>query len=195
MRRTGSFIAAIILSFITFFMPSAAFAHDEVVSVSPEAGSTVEAGIIDLNITFNEDVMPTEEAAGFEVVVNDAKGARQAVGCVSPMGTTLSARTAIASAGEYTVTWHSVSNDGHPAEGSYKFNVSGSAELDADLINNCPRLLIAPAPVDDPSAIAYSTDATANDNTVMEIGVLVVVVVLVIGSAIWVTAKRKKPKD
>lgn len=192
MRRTSTFIAALALILANLFSPSFAFAHDDVEAVFPEAGSTVEAGMIDLNITFNEEVLATENAAGFEVVVNSAKGEKQAVGCVSPMGTTLSARTAISSAGEYTVSWRSVSSDGHPTEGSYKFNVSGSSEIDADLINNCPRLLIAPAPVDDPSAIAYSTDATANDNTAIEIGLLVLVVLIVIGSAIWVTAKPKR---
>jgi len=199
MRRTASLIAAILLTSANLFGASAAFAHDEVVSVSPEAGSTVEAGIIDLNITFNEEVLTTNGTDGFEIVVTNEKGEKQDIGCLSPMGTSLSARTIAGEAGEYTVDWHSVSNDGHPAEGSYKFNVSGraGADIPADALNNCPRLLIAPAPVDDPSAIAYSTGGAvnANDNTPLEVGLLILVVVVVLGAAIWVTKKRKRAKS
>jgi len=198
MKPKSSLLAALLLITANLFMGSAALAHDEVQSVYPEAGSSVEAGMIDLNITFGEEVLNTENAEGFDVLVTNAKGEKQVVGCISPIGNSLSARTALGTEGEYTVTWHSVSSDGHPAEGEYKFKVTGSAEIDADLINNCPRLLIAPAPtIDDPSAIAYSTggEAIANDNTVAELGVLVIVVILVLGSAFWVTAKRKRAKD
>lgn len=193
MKRTASIIAAVLLFTANIFAASAAQAHDEVVSVQPESGSSVEAGIIDLNITFNEEVLNTADGSGFEVVVANSSGEQQTVGCISPMGNTLSARTAINQAGKYTVSWRSVSADGHPTEGSYIFSVSNSAEVDADLINNCPRLLIAPAP-EDPSAIAYSNGAVANDNTGVEIGVLIGVVAVVVAFAIWVTAQRKKSK-
>lgn len=186
--------SSILLVFASLWSGGAALAHDEVVSVSPEAGSTVDAGVVDLSITFNEEVLTTDGTSGFEIVVTNPKGDKQEVGCLSPMGSTLSARTIASDAGEYTVDWHSVSNDGHPAEGSYKFNVTGRAGemIPSDALNNCPRLLIAPAP-DDPSAIAYSVgDVTSNDNTPIEIGILVLVVILVIGSAVWVTRKRKK---
>lgn len=197
MRPKYTFLTALLLISSSIFGGSAALAHDEVASVSPEAGSTVEAGMIDLSIVFNEEILATDGATGFEVVVTNAKGEIQPVGCISPLGNSLGARVAINSAGEYKVDWHSVSSDGHPSEGSYAFNVSGTADIDADLINNCPRLLIAPAPLDDPSAIAYSgaVDAVANDNTAIEIGILVLVVLIVLGAAIWVTSKRKRAKD
>lgn len=197
MRRKYTLLTALLLIVSSFFGGTAALAHDEVASVSPEAGSTVEAGIIDLSIVFNEEILATDGATGFDVVVTNSNGDIQPTGCISPLGNSLGARVAIGSAGEFTVNWHSVSSDGHPSEGSYVFNVSGSAELDADLINNCPRLLIAPAPLDDPSAIAYASgvDAVANDNTAIEIGILVLVVVIVLGAAIWVTSKRKRAKD
>ena len=197
MRRTASLIAAILLTSANLFGASAAFAHDEVVSVSPEAGSTVEAGIIDLNITFNEEVLTTNGTDGFEIVVTNEKGEKQEIGCLSPMASSLSARTLVTEPGEYTVSWHSVSNDGHPGEGTYKFNATGSSDIAKDELNNCPRLLIAPAPVDDPSAIAYSTGGAvnANDNTPLEVGLLILVVVVVLGAAIWVTKKSKRAKD
>lgn len=197
MKRKYSFLAALLLIVANVFGANLAFAHDEVESVFPEAGSSVEAGMVDLNINFNEEVLVTESAAGFDVVVTNDKGEKQAVGCISPMGTSLSARTALGTEGEYTVAWHSVSSDGHPAEGTFTFNVSGNVDIDPDLINNCPRLLIAPMPIDDPSAIAYSTgvDVTANDNTVVEIGILVLLIVIILGAAIWVTTKRKRAKD
>lgn len=197
MKRTTALMAAILLATVTLFGGTSAFAHDDVVSVYPESGSSVDAGMIDLNISFNEEVLVTDGGTGFEVLVTNEKGAEQVVGCLSPMGSSLSARTAIAEPGEYTVNWRSVSGDGHPIEGSYTFTATGTAEIAADEINNCPRLLIAPAPIDDPSAIAYSTgvDAVANDNTLLEIGALVAVVVIILAAAVWVTTKRKRAKD
>ena len=193
MKRIVTAASAFLLISANVFSGGAALAHDEVVSVSPEAGSSVEAGVIDLSILFNEEVLTTENSTGFDVTVSNSKGEPQVVGCITPMGSSLSARVAIGQAGEYKVLWHSVSSDGHPSEGEYSFKVSNDAEVDADAINNCPRLLIAPAPLDDPSAIAYSTgEVAANDNTPMEIGALIVVVLIVIGSAVWVTRKRKK---
>jgi methionine-rich copper-binding protein CopC len=199
MRRATAIISALLVISANLFFGSAAQAHDDVTSVQPESGSSVEAGIIDLNVNFNEEVLLTSDGSGFEVVVANASGELQTVGCISPMGNTLSARAALATAGDYTVSWRSVSADGHPIEGSYKFSVSNSAEVDADLINNCPRLLIAPAPesIEDPEAIAYSSagEAVANDNTALEIGLLIAVVAMVVFFAIWVTARRKKSKN
>lgn len=193
MRRIATFITAVSLVFLGLFGAAAAQAHDEVDATFPESGSTVEAGIIDLSLTFNEEVLITNDSSGFEIVVKNAAGEKQPVGCISPLGATLSARAAIGTAGDYTVSWRSVSNDGHPAEGSYQFSVSGSAEVAPDEINNCPRVINALP--DDPSAIAYSTDAIANDNTPAELGVLAIVILIVITSAVWVTAKRRKPKN
>jgi methionine-rich copper-binding protein CopC len=196
MKRKYTLLAALLLISANLFGASSAFAHDEVVGVYPEAGSTVEAGIIDLSITFSEEVLTTDGTSGFEIAVTNEKGEKQDIGCLNPMGSSLSARTIAGEAGEYTVDWHSVSSDGHPAEGSFKFNVTGRAGemISADALNACPRLLIAPAPEENPSAIAYSTDqdAVANDNTAIEIGILIFVVVVVIGSAVWVTTKRKR---
>lgn len=197
MRRKYTLITALLLITANLFAGNGAFAHDDVESVYPESGSTVEAGMIDLNIYFSQDVLTTDGTNGFEVVVTDANGEKLPVGCINPMGPSLNARAAIGSAGEYTVSWRSVSADGHPLEGNYKFNVSGTAELDPAMIDACPRAVIAPAPNDDPSAIAYSTGAEVltNDNTAAEIGMLVLAVVIILGAAIWVTTKRKRAKD
>lgn len=180
----------------SIFSASPAFAHDEVLGTYPESGTTVEAGAIDLNIAFGEEVLTTQGTDGFEVAVTDAKGATQEIGCLSPLGSNLSARTAIATPGEYTVAWRSVSSDGHPAEGSYKFTVENTTgyELNKDDVLACPKTVIAPEPLDDPSAIAYSTGPVANNNTVTEIGLLIVLVILVGGAAVWVT-RRKKSKN
>ena len=199
MKRIVIAGSSVLLVFASLWSGGAAMAHDEVVSVYPESGSSVDAGVIDLNITFNEEVLTTDGTSGFEIVVTNPKGESQEVGCLNPMGQSLSARTIAMDAGEYTVAWHSVSSDGHPSEGSYKFKVGSpsSEEITPDALNACPRLLIAPAPLDDPSAIAYSSaeDAVANDNTAVEIGILILVLILILGSAIWVTSKRKRSKE
>lgn len=185
---------ALMIVAASIFAANPAFAHDEVLGTYPESGSTVEAGAIDLNIAFGEEVLTTQGTDGFEVAVTDAQGATQEIGCLSPLGSNLSARTAIATPGEYTVAWRSVSSDGHPAEGSYKFTVENTTgyELNKDDVLACPKTVIAPAPQENTAGDA--DEAVVNDNTVTEIGLLIVLIILVAGAAVWVT-RRKKSKN
>lgn len=196
MKKT--LISLIVASTMLFAAP--AFAHDEVESFYPEAGSTVEAGAIDLNINFGEDILVTDGNAGLEVVVTNSTDVQQEVGCLEAFGTSLGARTLIAEPGEYKVAWRSVSQDGHPTEGEYSFKVENTSgyELNSDDLLACPRVLIEPMPVaiDDEVGIeAQSGVVTANENTGIEITLLVVVVAAVIVAAIWVTRSRKKAKN
>ncbi|MEY4617927.1 MAG: hypothetical protein RL101_113 [Actinomycetota bacterium] len=199
MKRTASIIAAVLLFIANVLATSPAQAHDEVISVQPESGTTVPAGFIDLSITFSEAVLTTDGSSGFEVVVSNASGESQEVGCINPMGDSLSAQVAIGKAGDYTVSWRSVSADGHPIEGTYNFTVTGEENIENFRVDACPRALIAPAPesIEDPEAIAYSSagEAVANDNTALEIGLLIAVVAMVVFFAIWVTARRKKSEN
>lgn len=174
----------------TLFNASPAIAHDEVETTYPEAGSTVEAGAIDLNITFGEPVMITDGNTGLDIAVSNAKGDSLEVGCLNPVGNSLEARTLIAEPGEYKVSWRSVSTDGHPTEGEYSFTVINTQgyEVNKDDLLACPRMLIATPIAED----INTTSPVANDNTATELAVLGAVVIVLVGATVWITKKRKR---
>lgn len=159
----GAIITAI--SANLFFSP-AAFAHDEVTATYPAAGETVEAGQVSVSVTFNEDVMSSPDNSGFEIKVSDAKGVAQPAGCLMAGGNTVSVISSLAADGDYTVDWRSVSNDGHPNEGTFKFTVANTSGYEQEAVDAlaCPMLMDA-----QPTALAYTMDdmkrdATGNDS-------------------------------
>jgi methionine-rich copper-binding protein CopC len=125
MKRTVNGLIIATTTLLLTLVPISAQAHDEVVNTSPAAGATVDPGVIALSVTFNEDVMKSPDLAGevIEVVspLNDV--VTMQAGCLDVAGATLSTKVNIQAAGEYVVNWRSVSNDGHPNEGSYTFTV------------------------------------------------------------------------
>ncbi len=162
MKKVISLTAAIVAIAANLFFAPAAFAHDEVNSTYPASGETVEAGQISVSVTFNEDVMSSPDNSGFEIKVSDAKGNEQPTGCLMAGGPSVSVLTSIAEAGDYTVDWRSVSNDGHANEGTFKFtvaNTSGYAQEAVDALA-CPMLMDAT-----PAAIMYATDDMKRDAT------------------------------
>ena len=153
----GAIITAISAN---LFFSSAAFAHDEVTGTYPAAGETVEAGQISVSVTFSEEVMSSPDNSGFEVKVSDSKGNAQAVGCLMAGGTGLSVLTSLATPGDYTVDWRSVSNDGHPSEGTFKFTVANTSGYEQETVDAlaCPMLLSG-----EPTPIAYTMDDLKRD--------------------------------
>lgn len=194
-----AFALGAVLTTITanLFFSSAAFAHDEVSSTSPSAGETVEAGQIDVSVTFNEDVMSSPDNTGFEIKVSDAKGNPQPSGCLMAGGNTVSILTSIAADGDYTVDWRSVSNDGHPSEGTFKFTVANASGYEQESVDQlaCPMLLTGePMPVmevtDD-----MKRDATGSDNSAL-VGLAIGASFIVLGGiATAVTAKVRERRD
>ena len=128
---------------------SPAFAHSDEVETQPSSGETVEAGIIDLKLTFVEDLLELGQNEGSELLVTNENGAPALFTCPVADKNVLSAKTAIADPGEYTVIWRTVSLDGHPVEGSYSFKVTNNNgfALDPNSIQQCEyNSLIAPPP-------------------------------------------------
>lgn len=133
----------------SFAFASPALAHSDEVETQPASGETVEAGLIDLKLTFVEDLLELGENEGSELLVTNENGAPALFTCPVAAKNVLSARTAIAEPGEYTVIWRTVSMDGHPVEGSYSFKVTNNNGfvLDPNAIQQCEyQSLIAPPP-------------------------------------------------
>jgi methionine-rich copper-binding protein CopC len=100
-----------------------AHAHPTLTSARPAAGVSAASSPTDLRLTFSEDVVPrfsgvTLKDQGGKTIATgpattDPKDKRQ---LVVPLKAPLTA-------GSYTVEWHAVSEDTHPAKGQYSFKV------------------------------------------------------------------------
>lgn len=147
--------AALALSLV-FTNPLAASAHDEILSTSPSSGETVEAGVIDVSVTFNEDVMTTPGNTGEVIEVTGPDGTDSATwsnGCVEVSGAKISTTVDLDAPGTYHVAWRAVSSDGHPNEGSFDFNLSNSNGYKSGGLVE-PSAQCASA---SPSAVAYES--------------------------------------
>jgi len=125
------FSTAALLTVCLSMISTPALAHDEVLGTAPTAGQTVSAGPVTVNVTFNEDLMQTTDGSGLAVEVTDPSGVKL-VGCPMGTGATLSAEFNLNQAGTYQVAWRSVSNDGHPSEGTFNFDVDAGGSSAGD---------------------------------------------------------------
>lgn len=135
-----------------------ASAHAELEASNPIADSVIGAMPAQIELSFGETLMVVEGSAeANQVTVSDAKGNR-----VDDKKTVVSDRMASvgvapgAAEGVYTVAYRVVSEDGHPIEGSFKFEVSVAAQSGEAPVatpvpigeepEGAPTAVIAPAP-------------------------------------------------
>lgn len=140
-RHVSGILTALLLTFGFGVIASPAQAHDAMEASSPEAGSTVEAGMIPIVLTFEEDVMQTADNAGIEVSVvgpAQSEATERTDGCVDSVeGAVITESADIDLPGTYTVNWRSVGSDGHPVEGTFTFEVTNSSGYEASPIVQC----------------------------------------------------------
>ena len=140
MKRIFSISAALSLAVAALLGGAvSASAHSDELITSPEANSTVDAGRIPITLTFAEELLVGDESISHEVVITGEDGAIVPALCASAEGFDLSTAAAIDQPGEYTVTWRTVSADGHPTSGDFKFNVVNNNDYDAasDPVDAC----------------------------------------------------------
>lgn len=129
-----------------------ASAHDVLVASDPVADATVAGDVDHVLLTLSEPPLSGLQT-GIVISVTDAEGAEHTSGDVSVEGNTIAKDLDVSEAGSYLVRWRSVSVDGHPISGEYRFRSSGPAALDSSTDSG-----IAETPA--PSATAAPT-ATA----------------------------------
>jgi len=109
-----------------------AFAHDELVDQSPRTNEVVAAGVIEIKLTFSNDLIALGDGSGSEIVILNADGAPMNNGCAVVEGNIAIAKAAIDEPGVYQVGWRAVSSDGHPISDSFRFEVENSTGYVAD---------------------------------------------------------------
>lgn len=128
--RTASALVTVVLLALAAIMvgTTPARAHDEVISRTPAAGSTVDAAPQQVVLEFNEAPM----SVGATIRVIDAQGQDWGDGDPVFDGSLVSQplRDGMP-AGNYQVRWRIVSQDGHPISESFDFSVGASASASA----------------------------------------------------------------
>lgn len=102
-----------------------AWGHDDVVSTSPSAGEVVEAGIIEVQLQYSGELMAVAQSA--EIVVLNSDGELENNGCAVIDGSTAYTSIDLDLPGVHSVSWRVVSEDGHPIEGTFEFEVTNSS--------------------------------------------------------------------
>jgi len=102
------------------------------VDQDPKPGQIVEAGIVEVKLSFSDDLIVLENSAGSEIVILDEDQNPVNNGCAVVDGRSAIARADIDKAGTYQVGWRVVSGDGHPISGSFSFVVQNNSEYLAD---------------------------------------------------------------
>ena len=106
---------------LTLLLPTASYAADSVVSVTPDLGSTISEQPGSVSIVFDSPVGAIDANTTLSVIGPDDK--HYETGCPQVDGDTLSAVTRLGDAGTYTVTWYMPASEPGSAElsGNYTF--------------------------------------------------------------------------
>lgn len=187
MKRILSSLATLSLSLAAIIgVSSPALAHSDELKTSPEQGSTVEAGRIPITLTFGEELLTGDESISHEVVVANEAGALIPALCASAEGFDLSTAAAIDQPGKYTVTWRTVSADGHPVDGTFDFNVVNNTDYDAatDAVDACVYAMATSG--ETPMLISENEGSSDSLPGALFIGAAFVVVLIVI----WIATRR-----
>lgn len=182
MNKLAKALTALVLAFATLLPSQTAFAHAELETSNPEANSVIGAAPAVVSLTFGEKLMVVgaEKDANQIQVTNGANdrvdnGDYQVTGEVL----TVSLKPDLAD-DTYKVTYRVVSEDGHPIEGVYEFDVNGMARSGE----------ATPMAVDDATPTATLYDAPIAQNTApgdngAGIGIGVGIGALILGAAMF----------
>ena len=196
----GAIVALALAALMVGFGSVGASAHAELTGSNPIADSVIGMLPPTVELTFGEPLMVVEgsEAAN-QITVTKADGKR-----IDIRTTTVADRVAsvaldtAAGEGVYTVAYRVVSEDGHPIEGKFKFEVSVAAQSGEaepmpinEMPSDAPTAVIAPAPEPREGAEAEADEDNAGASPWPWIagGALLVVAA---GAAVFVLRRRNK---
>ena len=174
-----------------FGFSSPAQAHDDAIVTTPTEGSSQEAGVIQLSVTFNEAVMATDSNDGIAFEVIDPAGNTALASpdaCLMVSDNEIMSQFEAVEPGTYTVNWRSVSSDGHPVSGSYNFDVTNDNGYEATGAN-C--LMTAMGMGSEKPEV--TSEAAASDNSgLWGLGTgVALLAAIAVGASIFVKRKKK----
>ena len=187
-----------------------ASAHNVVTGTTPADGATITELPELYSVTTSEPMLELGGDAGFAMQVTDAAGRFYGNGCLAVDGGTMSLGATAGEAGEYTVTWQIVSEDGHPSSGAFAFTwePASDATITPGLATPpvCGETVVPPpaTPTETPQpAPSASHTASTGHGTesgpvepplglVLSLGVGVLLAGVAVAVALLVSARRRK---
>lgn len=202
LRRSALAGAALVVATLGW-SAAPAFAHNSVVSTSPEAGSVVTEQPGSIRVTTNDNLLDLSgEGSGSAMQVSGPAEAPRyyGTGCATVFGPTLEAEVQLGQPGEYTVVWQTVSTDGHSISDRFTFTWQPGADQVLDVGS-----ATAPTCADGGSAAAEAdgaippADGTDSGSAVavtdlLWIGGTLVAVLAAIGVTLLLLRRRPIPK-
>ena len=177
-----SLVVAAAIFFAALMPATGASAHAELETSNPEANSVIGAAPAVVSLTFGEKLMVVgSEKDANQVQVTNGTNDRVDNGDYQVTGEVLTVSLKPDLADDtYKVTYRVVSEDGHPIEGVYEFEVNGMARSG----------VASPMPVDAgvPTATLYDSPAaqnTAGADSGAGIGIGVGIGALIVGAAMF----------
>jgi len=159
-RRSAVAAVAVVVATLAW-SATPAFAHNSVVSTSPEAGSVVTEQPGTITITTNDNLLDLSgQGAGSAMQVSGPTDAPRYYGdgCATVSGPNLQAEAQLGQPGEYTVVWQTVSTDGHSISDTFTFTWQPDPAQVLD-----EGSATAPTCADSGETGAAGTDAAATD--------------------------------
>ena len=160
-----------------------AWAHSDLVSVTPSDGATLATAPTAVTLVFNEDVQ-----ADFTAVVVEGPGGSGVAGEPTSSGPTVTqALRDDLDPGDYTIRYKVVSADGHPISGTSTFTIDAAATTS----NPTPT---APSPVPaSTTATATAAGSEQRAGTAVWVVVGLAALLVVIGAAAKNARRRPQP--
>ncbi|MDM7892667.1 copper resistance CopC family protein [Curtobacterium caseinilyticum] len=184
--RLRALLATVVVAALApvVLLAAPASAHDVLVSSDPAADASVPGDVDRVTLTLSEPPLSGLQT-GIVISVTDAGGAERSTGDVRIDGNTIAKDVDLAAAGSYRVQWRSVSVDGHPISGEYRFTSTGAtAAAPTTSASPDPAVTSAPTPTATAAAAPEASDeATAAAATPVDHShhtVLLLIVALVI---------------
>lgn len=174
-----------------------AAAHDALAQAVPAADETVTTELSSVTLTFSETPL-AEFANAIALNVTDPAGTSITTGAPVAEGTTLSVPVEVTEAGLHTVTWQSVSSDGHTISGTYTFTYAGpiaaaAPTTPAPAASTPGASASAPAEEEAPtSAATHSATEPASSNLIPWIAGATALAVLILIPVIVILALRAR---
>ena len=172
---------------ITLAGASPAFAHDELLGSSPEAGEVFDTAPTEIVLDFSNDII--EVGTAIEVV--DHHGEEVAIGEPVIAGPQVTAALPADLEGDYQVRWRAVSSDGHPIEGTIDFGVG--ADATGVWEEQAAHSEAAEEPEEADADDTSDTVADAGNGWVIAGAVVLLLALIAMIVGIIVRAKRKAP--
>lgn len=160
MGKRNSVAATLVLILSFFSLPSVS-AHAELVGANPAADEVISIWPVEVVLTFNEELISTEDQQVNVITVTDSSGTQIDLQNSTIFGAIVSVGlpTEVTS-GSYFVNYRVVSSDGHIVEDSYEFVYDGGDQT-AEITTQ-----------EEPEATPYITQEQSSSNLGLILGIV-----------------------